>query len=65
MNVYINYEYNKMLYYDKIYVFEGIDVNKTSASKKCNIYHYCFFLNKGFKFQPYLSNGCHDLLMIL
>ena len=54
-----------MLYYYKIDVFEGIDVNKTSVSKKCNIYHYCFFLNKGFKFQPYLSNGCHDLLMIL
>ena len=53
-----------MLYYDKIDVFEGIDVNKTSPSKKCNIYHYCYFLNKGFKFQPYLSNGCHDLLMM-
>ena len=23
-----------------------------------------FFLNKGFKFQPYVSNRCHDLLMM-
>ena len=28
-----------MLYYDKIDVSEGIDVNKTSASKEYNIYH--------------------------
>ena len=26
-----------MLYFDKIDVSEGIDVNKTSASKECNI----------------------------
>ena len=31
MNVYINDEYKKMLYYDRIDVSEGIDVNKTSA----------------------------------
>ena len=28
-----------MLYYDKTDVSEGIDVNKTSASKECNICH--------------------------
>ena len=26
-----------MLYFDRIDVSEGIDINKTSASKKCNI----------------------------
>ena len=30
----------KMLYYDKIDVFEGIGVNKTSESKECHICHY-------------------------
>ena len=30
----------KMLYYDKIDVSEGIDVNKTSESKECHICHY-------------------------
>ena len=44
MNVYINDEYKKMLYYDRIDVSEGIDVNKTSASKKCDICHYWYFL---------------------
>ena len=29
-----------MLYYDSIGVSEGIDVNKTSKLKECNISHY-------------------------
>ena len=29
-----------MLYYDRIDVAEGIDVNKTSASKEYNVCHY-------------------------
>ena len=33
----------KMLYYDRIDVLEGIDVYKTSASKKCNICRYWYF----------------------
>ena len=39
-----------MLHYDGIDASEGIDVNKTSVSKDCNIYHYCYFLEKGFDF---------------
>ena len=49
----------KMLCYDRIDVSEGIDVNKA-----IDICHYWYFLNKGFKFQPNISNGCHDLLMM-
>ena len=29
-----------MLYYDRIDISEGIDINKISASKKCDICHY-------------------------
>ena len=29
-----------MLYFDRIEVSEGIDVNKISASKECDICHY-------------------------
>ena len=48
---------NKCLYIINLYfhgtdVFKGIDVNKTSASKECDICHYWYFLNKGFNFQP-------------
>ena len=53
-----------MLYYDRIEVPEGIDINTTTESKKYNIRHYWYFLNKEFKFQPNVSNGCHDLLMM-
>ena len=52
-----------MLYCDRIDVSDGIVVNKTSASKDCDISHYWYFLNKGFTFQPNVSNGSHDLLM--
>ena len=40
----------KMLYFDRIDVSEGTDVNKTSASKECDICHYWYFLNKCFRF---------------
>ena len=33
-----------MLYHDRIDVPEGIDVNKTSKSKKYDICHYWYFL---------------------
>ena len=52
-----------MLYFKRIDVSEGIDVNKTSALKECNICHYWYFLNNSFKFQPNVCNRCHDLLM--
>ena len=39
-----------MLYYDRIEVSEGIDVNKTSASKDCDTCRYSYFLIYSFKF---------------
>ena len=53
-----------MLYYDRINVSEGININKASKSKECNRCHYWYFLYKGFKFQAYVCNKCHELLMI-
>ena len=50
-----------MLEYDRIDISEGIDLNKTSASKECDICHYWYFKDIGFKYEPYLCNGCHDL----
>ena len=51
-----------MLYFDRIEVSEGIDVNKTNEPKECDICHYWYFLNKGFTFQPNVCNRCHCLL---
>ena len=53
-----------MLYFDRNDVSEGTGVNKTSASKECNICHYWYFLNYSFKFQPNVFNRWHDLLMM-
>ena len=52
-----------MLQYEKIDVSEGIDTNKTSASKECMLCHYWYFKDVGFKFEPYVCNKCHDMLM--
>ena len=43
-------------------VSEGIDINKTSASKEWELCHYWFFKDVGFKFEEHVCNGCHDLL---
>ena len=52
-----------MLWYQKIDVSEGIDINKTSASKECEIFcHYWLFKDIGFKFEEHVCNKCHDLL---
>ena len=51
-----------MLEYDRIDISEGIDVNKTSASKECDICHYWYFKDIFFKYEPYLCNSCHDLM---
>ena len=51
-----------MLEYDIIDISEGIDVNKTSASKEWDICYYWYFKDIGFKYEPYLCNGCHDVM---
>ena len=47
--MFVQITYNKILY------CKGTDVNKTSASKECTIYHYYCILDNGFKFQSYVS----------
>ena len=51
-----------MLEYDRIDISQGIDINKTSASKECDYCHYWYFKDIGFKYEPYLYNDCHDLM---
>ena len=51
-----------MLQDEKIDISEGIDVNKTNASKECQLCHYWFFKDIGFKFEEHVRNRCHDLL---
>ena len=53
-----------MLYYDRIDVSDGFDVNKICPSKECEFSHYWHFLSYDFKFQPNACNRCYDLLMM-
>ena len=42
--------------------YERTDVNKTSSPKECELCHYWYFKDVGFKFEEHVCNGCHDLL---
>ena len=53
-----------MLYYGRIGVSKGIDLTKSNRSKECMICHYWLF-NHGLRFQDYVCNGCHDLIMLI
>ena len=57
-----------MISYERIYKREGIDFYKRENSGnlhsvKCMICNYYYFKDIGFKYQPYVCNGCHDLSM--
>ena len=52
-----------MLYYDRIDISKGTDSIKGNRSKECKICYY-WFLNRGFKFQDPVCNGCHDLTLL-
>ena len=45
-----------MLQYEKMDVSQGIDVNKTSASKEYEICPYWLIKNVGFKFEEHVCN---------
>ena len=53
-----------MIRFQKIDISEGIDTNKTNASKECELFHYCFFKDIGFKFEEHVCNKCRGLLTI-
>ena len=53
-----------MLYFDRNDVFKGINANKASGSKECDICHNWCFLNFSIKFQPNVCDRCYDLLMM-
>ena len=53
-----------MLQYDRIYISEGIDINKCEeTSRKCSLCKFYYFLDKNFKYGPYLCDGCYKMSM--
>ena len=55
----------EMLYYDRDDISKGIDVNKTSELKECDICHYWHFLEKRLsistKFLQWMSFFINDV----
>ena len=51
-----------MLEYDRINILEGINVGQARLSKECDICHYWYFKDIGFKCELPICNGCHDLM---
>ena len=37
---------------------------KQSDTKECDICYYWYFLNKRFKYEPYVCNRCQDFLLM-
>ena len=51
-----------MLEYDRINISEGIDINKCKeTSRECSLCKFYYFLDKNFKYGPYLCDGCYDV----
>ena len=51
-----------MVEYERIDISEGIDLIRSNKSNECNICYYWYFLDKHFKYEPYLCYGCHNLM---
>ena len=54
-----------MLQYERIDISEVIDFDKSDKSKECMICHYWYFKDSGYKYEPYVCNGCHDLSVVV
>ena len=50
-----------MLASERINISDGIDANKSDKSKECTLCHYWYFLDKNFRYEPYLCDGCYSV----
>ena len=48
--------------YDRLIFQKRLMLIKPNLSNECDICHYWYYKDNGFKYEPYLCNGCHDLM---
>ena len=49
-----------MLEYDRTDISEDIDINKCEeTSRECSLCKFYYFVDKNFKYGPYLCDGCY------
>ena len=51
-----------MLEYEKTDISNGTDVDMSDKSKECVFCHYWYFLDKNFSYEPYLCDGCYNIM---
>ena len=51
-----------MLEYERIDISEGINVDMLDKSKECMVCHYYYFLDRNFRYGPYLCDGCYNII---
>ena len=51
-----------MSQYININISEEVDLNKTSATKECEVYHYWLFKDIGFESEEHVCNRYHYVL---
>ena len=54
-----------MLQYERIDISEGIDFDKSDKLKECMFFHYWYFNDIGYKYEPHVCNKCQDLLIVV
>ena len=54
-----------MIQFERVDVFEGIDINKSNKSKEYIFCHYWYFKNIVYEYEQYVCNGCHDLSIMV
>ena len=54
-----------MIQEERIDVSEGTDPDRSNKSKTCMICHYWYFEDIGYRYEPHVCNGCHDLSMMV
>ena len=54
-----------MLQDERTDISEGIDFYNSNKSVECMTCYYWYFKDIGFKYQPYVCNGWHDISMVV
>ena len=52
------------VFYNKIDISEGIDINKSNKSKECMVCHYWYFLDLNYTYEPKVCNRCRHISMV-
>ena len=55
-------QYKNVTQYININISEGVDLNKTNASKECKVCYHWFFKDIGFESEEHACNGSHYVL---